>query len=224
MLVAKIDANDLLLKLNNAVKYSTGFLDGIQMEKKEFNRILGGYTVEALGKFIDVKARMSPESLHHVYEWNMVGNESGRLYKFEVDANINSINIKGSFLPSKVASPSSNQVFGDKANIMENDIAITISPKKSDVIAFEDNGEMVFTRNSITIEHPGGDAVANSFGETVDMFFSEYFSNALLGPLMKQLQDAKAFSNNFKSGTMGGKSVGVRAGREYFKLSGVVIE
>lgn len=224
MPTAKFNTVELDSILKNSVEYSYGFLDGIQLEKLEFNRFLGGYVVEALGKFIDVRARVNPEQLHHVYEWEMVGSEKGRLFKFNVNATKTNIKIDGSFLASKTPSPTSNQVFSDKASIMENGISITIEPKKSNVLVFENDGETVFTTNSIFIEHPGGDAVAGSFGETVNTFFNDYFTNALLEPLIKNLQSAKEFTNNFKAGSKGGRSVGVRAGRQYLKVSGVVIE
>lgn len=224
LLTVKFDNIQLNKTLKNAVEYSHGFLEGVQMEKLEFNRMLGGYTVEALEKYIDARARINPEALHHVYEWNMVGNKKGRLYKFNVKATNNNIKFTGSFLSSKKPSDTSNQPFSDKANIMENSIAITVEPKRSNVLAFEVEGDTVFTRTAITIEHPGGDAVAGSFGRTVDSFFENYFTNALLKPFMNHLQNAKEYERNFASGTMGGRAVGVRAGRQYLRKSGVVIE
>lgn len=224
MLTAKFDNIELNRMLKNAVEYSYGFLDGVQMEKLEFNRMLGGYTVEALEKYIDARARINPEALHHVYEWNMVGEEKGRLYKFNVRATNSNIRFTGSFLPSKKPSETSDQPFSDKASVMENGISITVEPKRSNVLVFELDGETVFTRRSITIEHPGGDAVAGSFGRTVDSFFENYFTNALLKPFIENLQNAKEYGRNFSSGVKGGRAVGVRAGRQYLRKSGVVIE
>ena len=53
---------------------------------------------------------------------------------------------------------------------MENAIAIEISPKNSNVLVFEDNGETIFTANSIYIAHPGGPKVENGF-ELIGQFF-----------------------------------------------------
>jgi hypothetical protein len=38
------------------------------------------------------------------------------------------------------------------------------------------------------------------------------------------LQKANEYTKNFKSGTKGGRSVGVRAGRQYLRAAGVVFE
>lgn len=224
MLAVKFDTIKLGNILKNTVQYSHGFIEGVELEKIEFNRLLGGFTIEALGKYIDAKARMNPNALHHVYEWDCVGQSNSRLFSFNVNATASNIAISGKFLPSKSISSASSDPFPDKAHIMENSIAITIKPKKSDVLAFESDGEMVFTRNSIYIEHPGGDEVAGSFGKTVDDFFNNYFKNSLLRPFIDQLSSAKEFSDSFAQGTKSGKSVGVKAGRKYFDISGVVIE
>jgi hypothetical protein len=224
MISTKINTIKLNEILNNAVKYSDGFIEGIEMEKIEFHRILGGYTVEALNKYIDAKARMSPQTLHHVYEWDAVGQESSRLFNFNVTPTKSNIIIKGKFLPSKTISKNSHIPFPDKANMMENSIEIIIKPKNSDVLAFQNDGEMVFTRNTIYIDHPGGDQVAGSFGKTVDDFFNNYFKNSLLKEFLNQLSTVKQFSEDFAAGTKGGKSVGVKSGRKYLNVSGVIIE
>ena len=223
LLSAKFDTSNLNNILNNSVQYSFGFLDGIQQQRLSFNRFLGGYTAEALNKYIDAKARSNPYALHHVYEPNATGNEGARLFKFEVVATLSTISFLGSFLPSSVASDTASEPFIDKANIMENGISVVVSPKNSDVLVFEDDGETVFTTESIYIEHPGGDAVAGSFGRTVDDFFTNYFTNALLAPLLKDLSTAEEFVQDFSAGTRGGRPVGVRAGRRYFNISGVSI-
>lgn len=224
MLSAKIDLSQLNTTLNNAVQYSFGFLDGIQQQRLSFNRFLGGYTAEALNKYIDAKARSNQYALHHVYEPNATGNASARLFKFDVVATMSTISFVGSFLPSSVASDSASEPFVNKAEIMENGISVVVSPKQSDVLVFEDDGETVFTTESIFIAHPGGDAVAGSFGRTVDEFFTAYFTNALLAPLLRDLQTADEFAKDFAAGTRGGRAVGVRAGRKYFNIAGVSVE
>jgi hypothetical protein len=224
MMRLKINNTNLNQILKNTINYGNGFIEGVEIEKIEFHRILGGYAVEALGKYIDAKARMAPQTLHHVYEWDAIGKESSRLFNFNVNATKTNIVITGKFLPSKTISKNSHAPFPDKANVMENSIEIIIKPKNSDFLAFDNNGEMVFTRNTIYIDHPGGDEVAGSFGKTVDDFFNNYFKNSLLKEFLNQLSTAKQFSEDFSAGTKGGKSVGVRAGRKYLNVSGVTIE
>lgn len=221
MINMKINSKDLSKKLNNVIGYSNGFFDGVEMERLQFNRILGGYTAEALGYYIDSKARTNPNMLHHVYEWNKVGDRGSRLFTFNVNATKGNILFIGKFLTSKSISSTSSEPFPNKAEVMENKIAITIEPKNSDVLAFEDEGEMVFTASSIYIANPGGDEVAGSFGRVVDEFFSSYFTNSVLSPVIKDLQNIKQFTDNFAKGSKSGRSAGVSAGRKYMTIKGV---
>jgi hypothetical protein len=224
MIIARVDMKDVVRKVTNAAQYGGGFLDGIQMQRLEFNRFLGGVTVEALGKYIDARARGDHASLHHVYEPGETGNEGGRLYSFTVKPTLSVINIGGSFKQSTGTPLAGGEPFYDKARMMENGISVTIAPKNGDVISFEEDGEMVFTTESITIEHPGGDAVAGSFGRVVDDFFEFYFTNSILAPIMKDLASADEFASNFAAGVRGGRSVGVKAGRQYLQVSGLNIK
>jgi len=165
---------------------------------------------------------MNPLKLHHVYEWGKAGNQASRLFEFETKVSGKTISFTGKFLPSKSVSNTSNEPFIDKANVMENSIQVVIEPKNSDVLVFENNGETVFTTNTIYIDHPGGDEVAGSFGDTVNNFFENYFTNGLLTPLIKKLSTAKEFTASFSSGAKSGSNVGIRAGREYLDIKGVV--
>jgi hypothetical protein len=219
----KVDSGQLEKILGNSVKYSNGFLQGIDLSRLEFNRILGGYTAEALGKYIDSKARMNPETLHHVYEWNQTGNNNARLFRFNVRATKTLINFDGNFLPSKSIPENSNDVFADKATVMENKISVVVEPKNSNVLVFENNGETVFTTKSVFIANPGGDAVAGSFGRVVDEFFDVYFTASIFNQLIKDLKRPDEFSKYFSQGARQGKSIGVLAGRKYLLSKGIEI-
>lgn len=221
MISANVDIKELMNVLNNTTNYSKGFLRGAEMNKLEFNRVLGGYTAEALKRYIDSKARMNPESLHHIYEWDSVGESSSRLFDFNVVTKANSIIFSGKFLSSRTPSPNSDDVFSDKAEVMENKIAITIEPKNSDVLAFEEDGEMVFVATSIYIANPGGDAVAGSFGRVVSEFFDKYFTASILQGILKDLSTPEEFIQYFSQGAKSGGSAGVKAGRKYFSIKGV---
>jgi len=220
MIRTKIDNAELAKILKNTVSYSNGFLQGIDLNRTEFNKVLGGYTAEALGGYIDSKARMNPSAFHHIYEWNETGNKNSRLFNINVNATKYSITFSGMFLSSKKPASESGQVFVDKANIMENAISVTVSPKNSSVLVFEDDGETVFTSSSVYIAHPGGDKVAGSFGRVVEEFFDSYFSYSILKPLMTKIRNPKEFSALYPRGVKNGKSVGVIAGRKYFTMSG----
>lgn len=221
MIRTRFDIAELNKTLNNVSQYSFGFLNGIEMEQINFNRILGGYTAESLGYYIDSKARSNPSSLHHVYEWNRVGDMGARLFDFNVNATKYNISFLGKFKQSKSISETSKEPFPNKAEVMENKIAITVRPRSSDVLVFEDEGETVFTTSSIYIANPGGDAVAGSFGSVVEEFFYAYFTNSVLGPIMKDLENLRDFSDNFYQGSKTGKSAGVVAGRKYMRIKAV---
>jgi len=222
MLNIKINAMELNRTLKNVIEYSDGFLKGIDMKKIDFNNEVADFTSAALNKYIDAQARMNPLKLHHVYEWGKAGNQASRLFEFETKVSGKTISFTGKFLPSKSISSTSNEPFTDKANIMENSIQVVIEPKNSDVLAFENNGETIFTTNAIYIEHPGGDEIAGSFGETVNNFFENYFTNGLLKPLIDKLSKANEFTTSFSSGAKGGRNIGIRAGKEYLTIKGTV--
>lgn len=186
--------------------------------------MLGDYTVESLNKYIDSQARVNSESLHHVYEWNAVGSPDARLFKIQSFPSNNVILFEGNFLPSQSISETSNEPFVDKANVMENSISIVVEPKNSDVLSFSDAGEVVFTTKAIYIDSPGGDAVAGSFGKVVEDFFDNYFTNALLQPMINKMKNATEYVNYFNSGVKLGSSVGFRAGKKYITNVGVDLE
>jgi hypothetical protein len=222
MIDIKVNAIELNKTLKNVVDYSDGFLKGIDMKTIEFNNEVANFTSAALGKYIDAQARMNPLKLHHVYEWGKSGNQASRLFEFDTMVSGRTIHFTGKFLPSKSVSNTSNEPFVDKANIMENSIQVVIEPKNSDVLAFENNGETVFTTNAIYIDHPGGDEVAGSFGETVNDFFDNYFTNGLLKPMIDKLSTAKEYTTSFSSGAKSGRNVGINAGKEYLNVKVVV--
>lgn len=223
MLRMRVDSKELNRILNNTVSYSYGFLEGTGIGQIEFNQHLAEYTKDALGKYIDSRARMSPEELHHVYEWGAVGDEGSRLFEINPRASKRVIHFEGKFLNSKSAAPNASEPFTDKANVMENAIGVTIAPKNSSMLVFEDDGETIFTMNEIYIANPGGDAVAGSFGRVVEDFFQNYFTGSLLRPFMATLSKADEYASGFPAGTRSGKSVGVKAGIQYMRSAGVDI-
>lgn len=223
MIKTTIDSKKINRKLKNSVSYSYGFLEGVDLNQIIFNKRLGEFTEVALGKYIDVQARMSPDSLHHIYEWGAVGNEGARLFKIQSHASKRVIHFEGNFLPSSSTSDTSSEPFTDKANIMENAIGVTISPRDSSVLAFEDDGEMVFTMNEIYIAHPGGDAVAGSFGRVVEDFFGNYFTSHLLRPFIAELSNASEFARFFPQGVNIGRAAGVKAATAYLNTAGMAV-
>ena len=205
---ARFDSTELNKILNNTIEYSTGFIQGIELERIFFNERLGNFVVEALEKYIDAKARSNPKALHHVYEWNMVGDPSARLFSFSSKATNNLIMFVASFKQSKSVSDTSTEPFTNKAEVMENSMTVTI-----------------FTSKTITIEDPGGPFVAGSFEKTVNDFFTQYLTSSLLQPYLMDLSKADEFTRSFGSvRSSGAKSSGVKAGKAYLRVTGSVIQ
>lgn len=224
VLRVKVNSKQINKTLQNTVSYSYGFLDGVEIDQVLFNQRLGEYTAEALGLYIDAQARGNPESFHHVYEWQAVGNKNARLFEIKPSASKRIITFSGKFLKSKTPSSESGHVFNDKAFVMENGIEIVVEPRFSDTLAFEVDGEMVFTTNSVFIENPGGPEVEGSFGRAVDNFFDVYFTKSLLKPFMKKLSNPVEFSQSFAAGAKVGRSAGITAGKRYIRSAGSVVD
>ena len=226
MISIKFDTKEIMKTLNNTVSYSSGFTKGAQSARLDFNKELGFFVEQALNKYIDAKARANPESLHHIYEWGQVGNASGRLFEFSVTTTQRLIKLSGRFLPSKSISPTSTEPFVDKAQIMEDRVIITIEPENGEFLSFEDDGQRIFTKNSVVIDNPGGTLVGGSFEKVVDDFFNNYLTLGLLksSGIFDKLEYAKEYSDSFSQGTRIGESAGISAGRKYFSIGGVNVE
>jgi hypothetical protein len=223
MINLKIDTTGFNEKMNNAVQYTQGFAQGIQENRKSFNLQLGKYSLELLNKYIDTKARMSPDQLHHVYEWGQVGNPSSRLFEIETSATQANIVFYGRFLQSKSISDDASEPFINKAEIMENSIVIEVAPKSGGPLVFESEGETVFTSESIYIANPGGDAVSGSFGRVVQDFFENYYTNVVLiqSGIFSKLSTPIEYAKSFNAGVSGGGfGVGRNAGKRYLTVRG----
>jgi hypothetical protein len=122
--------NDRMFKkdMKNLINYSMGYLDGIQKGKKEFLDNLGKVTIEALGQYIDVNARMNTQALHHVYEWYRTGSPQARLFNLNYTVSNLGLSVNSNFKQSNSIARDSSEPFYSKARIMENGIPVTINP------------------------------------------------------------------------------------------------
>lgn len=127
----------------------------------------------------DSYAKSNPKAMHHVYEWGKIGYPEGRLFVINMISMLGgTLEIGSEFLPSKVPVPinptleipgptgktvTSQNIFRDKAEIMEGGTAVRFTAKK--VLAFMDNGGIAFIAKGtpVNILKPGGTAVKNSF-------------------------------------------------------------
>jgi hypothetical protein len=221
----KVNFNSLDFKkdMENIVNYSIGFLEGVQKGKNILLHNVGMHSVELMKEFIDSNARVNPQMLHHIYEWNMTGSPEARLYDINYTVSNLGLSLKSSFSQSTSIKNGSRVPFYDKARIMEEGIPVTIRPKNAQVLAFDVNGETVFTKNPVEVLNPGGSEVQGGFEKTFDLFFNKYFSQAFLksSGIGRYLENPEVYKKNIQSGKRGGKSVGVLTGYRWIANAGV---
>jgi hypothetical protein len=213
-------------QLNNIVNYSFGFLDGVKKGKKVFLKNLGAGTIQAMAAYVDVSARGNPNALHHVYEWYQTGSPSARLFDLDYTVSNNGLTINSKFRQSRTLKEDSNEPFYNKASIMENKVAVTITPKKSSVLVFEEGGNTIFTKGSVTVRSPGGEYVAGSFERTIDEFMLRYFKQSFLraSGLYDYIKKPTLYKQNLKSGSKLGKQKGIETGFKWIANAKVGVE
>lgn len=219
----KFDTRKLTKELNNIVDYATGFLDGAQQGKSQLLDNIGLELKLAVEQYIDSTARVNPAELHHVYEWYQTGSPEARLFDIDYVITGGGLSMNATLSQSRSVKDGSRVPFSSKARIMEGGVSVTVSPRNSPVLAFEENGETVFTRKPVTINSPGGEQAAGGFERAFKEFFLSYLSQAMMfsSGMMFNLQNPVDFKRNLSAGKTGGRSVGVAAGRKWISRSAV---
>jgi hypothetical protein len=214
MITIRLNQSKLVKDLNNIVDYSLGFISGVQKGKTIFLNNLGSSVQSILEAFIDSNARSNPQALHHVYEWYRTGSPDARLFDIRYTVSNVGLSFYSSFRQSNTIKNGSSVPFYNKAQIMESGVPVTIVPKRSSVLAFEEDGETIFTRKPINVDNPGGSAVQNSFENTVNLFFTRYFSQAFLrtSGLYDYFNNPRVYKKNLQKGKTSGKAAGISTG------------
>lgn len=215
MIKATFNDASFLKEMNNLVEYSLGYIEGVKRGKHKFLDNLGESVVDKLKEYIDAHARMNPDMLHHVYEWEKTGSPQARLFDIKYTVSSIGLSFKSTFSQSKAIQEGSKEPFYDKARIMENGLPVRIETRSAKVLAFNDNGEEVFTPNPISVRNPGGDGVVGSFERTFDSFFNNYFSQAFLrsSGIDQYLKNPVLYKSNLRSGIKsGGRAKGLDVG------------
>jgi hypothetical protein len=213
-------------QMNNIIQYSMGFLDGVENGKRVFLKNLGAGTIQAMAAYVDVSAKGNPNALHHVYEWYQTGSPSARLFDIDYTVSNLGLTFNSKFRQSRTLKEDSNVPFYNKASIMENGVPVTITPKKSSVLVFEQGGETIFTKNPVTVRNPGGDYVAGSFERTIDEFILKYFKQSFLraSGIYDYIKKPVLYKKNFKAGSKMGKSKGVDTGFRWIANAKIGVE
>jgi hypothetical protein len=224
-MIVNFDDSTFFRELNNITAYAEGFLEGVKSGEGKLKDSIAKTTVEMLKEFIDANARVDPEALHHVYEWYQTGQDTGRLFDITYSISNGGISINSSFRQSQSIASGANTPFYDKARIMEDGIPVTIRPRYSEVLAFDDNGEKIFTKKDVNIDRPGGASVQGAYEKVFETFFNSYFSQSFLSSsgLGKYLSNPIDFKNRLNAGKTGGRSVGKQTGYNWIVKAGGAI-
>lgn len=222
MITVKINSNKFISDLNNIVQYSAGFLEGAKKGKNIFFDNMGILTKELLENFIDSNARSNPQMLHHVYEWYRTGSPDARLFDIQYTVGSAGLAFYSNFRQSQSIKSGSNVPFYNKAKIIEDGIPVTIKPKRSSVLAFEDNGDQVFTKSPIEILNPGGAQAQGGFQKVLNLFFTRYFTQAFLrsSGIQAHLKNPIIYKQNLPKGKKSGKAAGVSTGYSWITKAG----
>lgn len=216
MITVNFNTVELFKDFENITGFASGFLDGAQKGKKELIEQIGRSTKEILEDFIDSNARMNPDLLHHVYEWYLTGSPQARLFDISYSSSAGGLSVNATFSQSRSLKSGSDKPFYNKAIVMEKGISLTITPKNSKVLAFEENGEQVFTKGPVVVQNPGGPQVAGSFERVFRQFFNSYYSQSFLriSGIENRIGNTTAFVNGIRKskslGRLQGESVGYR--------------
>jgi hypothetical protein len=221
MLSVVMDSKQFQKELNNIMKYSTGFIEGIQKGKSAFYLGLAPKIAEMASQFVDVNSRMSPELLHHIYEWEKVGSPEARL--FDIDYKISGVGITftSSLKQSSSIKNGSNVPFYNKAKIMEEGMGVTIRPKRANALRFEIDGQEVYTSREVRVDNPGGQT-QGQFEKVLSNFFGVYFRQSFLNSsgLLQYFKSPQVYSKNLNSAKRGGRSLGLKTGYQWVANAG----
>lgn len=213
-------------QMKNIINYSVGFLDGIQRGKSVFLKNLGAGTIQALAAYVDVSAKGNPRALHHVYEWYQTGSPNARLFDLDYTVSNLGLSLNATFKQSRTLKEDSNEPFYNKASIMERGVPVTITPKRSSVLVFEEGGETIFTKNPVTVRSPGGDEVRGSFEKTIDEFILRYFKQSFLraSGIYDYIKKPVLYKKNIKAGSKAGRSKGLDTGFKWIANAKISVE
>lgn len=225
MISVRFDDRIFFKDLMNIAKYSEGFLEGVQSGKQKMLESIGKNSVEIFKEFVDQQARVDEKMYHHIYEWYQNGSPDARLFDVEYNVNDGGISFNGTFSQSRSVKNGSKTPFYNKAQVMERGLSITISPVNSSVLTFNVGGEQVFTKDSVTVQHPGGSHVMGAFENIFDIFFKQHFKQSVLDAtgITRYLSKPRAYKDNFKAGKSGGKAKGVEVGYNWITEAGDLI-
>lgn len=208
----KVHTKELDTLMRNVVDYTDGFLKETTAQKKTIASKIGKASIDEFYRYLDSLASTNREMLHHVYEWGQVGNPTQRLFELKMNLKANSAEIISNFLESTSSPDSSDHVFWNKAEIMEEGIPVVINEIEAQALFFEVDGQEFFRMGPIVIQNPGGEEVRGQFVAQFEEFYNNYLEAVYLRSIKfyDHFKNPKAYYEGFRSGSKGG---GKGAGR-----------
>jgi hypothetical protein len=205
--------------INNAMAYLQGIAESPNdpVLNHEIGKAFASIAKRSLSSFIDQEARLSPASMHHVYEWNQIGRPTGRLWKIESTYKPGVIAINSDFRQSRTFVPLTpgtkrRHKFTFKADVMEKGSPITIRAKAASALFFySKNGDPVFIpkSKSVVIKSPGGRFVKGAYRKTLRRFQASprFIADIQQSGIIKRLELAqKAAGIDMPKSVSGGSS------------------
>lgn len=202
----KIKTKELDNVIKNVVSYTDGFLKETTAQKKTIASKIGKASIAEFYRYLDSLSSVNREMLHHVYEWGQVGNPTQRLYELKMNLKANAAEIVSDFLESTSSSDDSEQIFWNKAKIMEEGIPVVINEVQAQALFFEVDGQEFFRAGPIVIENPGGSAVRGQFVAQFEEFYNNYLEAVYLRSIKfyDHFKNPKAYYEGFRTGSKGG--------------------
>lgn len=226
MISARLNTKTFMKDMKNILNYSYGFLEGAEKGKPEMLTKMGVTIKELALQYIDTMARVEPQKLQHVYEWYQAGSSSARLFEISCTVSSAGMTFFSTMSQSKTIASGAKEPFYNKAKIMESGNPITIKPKRAKNLVFETESGTVFTKNPVTIHHPGGQDAQGGLEDTLRTFFMQYLTQSILtsSGLLRHLSIPKEYSKYLKSGKLNGRTAGISAGHKWVVNVGGIIE
>jgi len=201
MYKVKMDGREAKKMLKSLVEYTDGFITETKAQESMIMARLSKASVDEFYDYMDQLARVNPGMLHHVYEWGRVGDPNSRLFQLKRALGKKTAVIEADFLQSETPTNTSDQVFYDKARIMEDGITVSIQEVEAEALFFEVDGTEYFRTGPIIVENPGGPEVRGSFVKAFEEFYGRYFEEVYLRAIRyyQYFMDAKPYEQNFSS-------------------------
>jgi hypothetical protein len=208
MLSTRLDSKQAMKTLNNMVQYTQGYIAESKAKEPYVANKLAQISINSFYDYLDGLARMHPGMLHHVYEWENVGNPAARLFELKKTMGASNVYVMADFLQSRAPATSTGDVFYDKATIMEEGLTVTIQEREASALFFEIDGEEFFRAGPIVVQNPGGEAVRGSFTAAFEEFYNVYFEKVYLQAIKfyETLRNQNEYEANFAAAVKGGNA------------------